>query len=351
MKKYISIVLIIALIFSMTTFAFASGDTITWSSKSSSATHEITFKTLKQYHYDSSIRYYVFETNCMSVRVDKNAFFAHDLSSITVSMDRWKFGVTFNYTSGQKTAMKELVIESEYTITSSGITPTSMATFGKTRITNDSTAKNTIVFSTKKVGKFTVSNFEFSDVADKSLWYYDYVNKCASLGLISGMGDGTFMPQNSITRAQLAVLIVKATEHIIDYRVDSKLSFSDVPKNAWYYEYVMKCASMGIIFGMGDNTFMPDRNATRQEIAALTARVINTAKYFNGQRVPTITSTQSLSKLYKDSKSIANWAKKDVLLCNKLSIMVGDDRGFRPLANTTRAECARIFYDLKNSLI
>ena len=208
-----------------------------------------------------------------------------------------------------------------------------------------------MVFVTKTFGKFEIKDYRFSDVTDSKMWYYGYVNGCGALGILNGMKDGTFMPQKNVTRAELATMIVRATEHLISYRIDDKVSFSDVknPKK-WYYENVMKCASVGIIKGRNDGTFAPDDFATREEIAALISRAINIAGRFDGKEIPVITDISELNTLYPDGASVSKYAKESVILCNKLSVMIGDKQGFRPKSNTTRAECAKIFFVIKNSL-
>ena len=258
--------------------------------------------------------------------------------------------MTFNYNDGTEKKLEKTRLDMRFTLSGNDVTDKSIPVFSGTALTCDSLKAGEMVFYTKILGSFEIKTHEFSDVTDPKTWYYKYVNGCGALGILSGMGDGSFMPQKTVTRAELAVMIVKATSHIISYRIDDKISFSDVQKGKWYYEYIMKCASVGIISGRGDGVFAPNDNATREEIASLTARVIKIAGSYNGNALPTIENTDELATLYPDGASVSKYARADVILCNKLSVMVGDKTGFRPKANTTRAECAKIFFDIKNSL-
>ena len=241
-------------------------------------------------------------------------------------------------------------LDIRYTVTDDAVTDKSVPVFSGTALTCESVSAGQMVFYTKNLGTFEIKVHEFSDVTDPKMWYYKYVNGCGALGILSGMGDGSFAPAKTVTRAELAVMIVKATSHIISYRTNDDISFSDVKKGKWYHDYVVKCASVGIISGRGDGVFAPDDNATREEIASLVARVIKLAGSYNSDELPVIDNTDELLTLYPDGASVSNYAKKDVILCNKLSVMVGDKQGFRPKSNTTRAECAKIFFDIKNSL-
>lgn len=331
--------------------AFAAGNNIVLSSDMDSAVFVLTKQQLDKNYTDSNVKYYTFSVSGLSVRVDKNNFYDHGIKSVEVSIESRSFMVKFTYNDSSTKNIQQLIIPARYTVTGNDVFANSVAAFGNTMTVAQSVQNGSLVFESENVGAFTVKKYEFTDVKDPSMWYYKYVTECASLGVISGMGDGSFMPQGTLTRAQLAVMIVRSTENIISYRIDPKLQFNDVKKGSWYYDAVMKCATMGIVFGKTDSLYAPDDSATREQIAAVVARVINIAGVYNGAELPDVTNVSELSKLYPDSASISNYARSSVLLCNKLKIMVGDAYGFRPASNTTRAECAVIFHSVKKSFI
>ena len=342
--------LIIVLVLCLSIPVFAASNTLDYSSSGESATFFMPADELNKNYNDSAIKYYKFSVAGLTVRADKNCFYDFDLKSVTYKISKNSFNAVFTYNDNSEKTLDTARLDIKYTVTGEGITERSVADFSGEIVTADSVKAGELVFFTKKLGAFKVTEYKFTDVSDPEAWYYKYVNGCAALGILSGMGDGTFMPQKTVTRAELAVMIVKATEHLISYRIADGVSFTDVKKGKWYYDYVMKCASVGIIFGKGDGKFAPNDNATREEIAALTARVIKIAGSFNGAPIPEITDVSTLATLYPDGNAVSKYAKADVILCNKLSVMVGDKQGFRPKANTTRAECAKIFFDIKNSL-
>ena len=148
-------------------------------------------------------------------------------------------------------------------------------------------------------------------------------------------------------------MIVKATQDIVSYRIDPTLSFSDVPEGKWYYEYVMKCAALGIVDGVGDGKYNPLAGATREEIATVIARLIKIIGKYGNEPLPEINSQTvqaELAAIYSDAGSIHNYARESVMFCYKLGIMQGDSEGFRARSKTVRSECAKIFYLINREL-
>ncbi len=98
---------------------------------------------------------------------------------------------------------------------------------------------------------------QFSDLSAEH-WAYANVQTLVSEGTISGFEDGTFRPNNTVTRAQFVKMIGKGPER---YTAD----FSDVPSNHWAYEYVMYS---GLVLA-GTTTFLPDQPIKRSEVIEL----------------------------------------------------------------------------------
>lgn len=329
--------------------AVVSGNNRVFSSDLSEATFEISQPQLNEYYYNSGIKYYTFNVQGLSVRADKNCFYDHEINTVKFTVKPREFSVDFIYKSGTSYPMYSVPLDITYTVTGADITKASAPVISGSVAKCESVDAGKMVFTSKALGAFSITNYEFSDVNNKNLWYYNEVNACAAMGILNGMGDGTFKPQNKITRAQLATMVVRALDDVIVFRDNSSLAFADVKQGSWYYDYVMKCAAIGIVNGRGDDKFCPEESATREEIATVIARVVRLINRYNGQPLPQIIDTSELSSIYPDAYKIS-WAKTDVLFCNKLQIMIGDATGFRPKHNITRAEAATIFYRLKNSL-
>jgi len=109
----------------------------------------------------------------------------------------------------------------------------------------------------------------FTDV-DESAWYAPYIKIASSLGIVSGMGDGSFKPDEFITREQSAVILCKLGDYAGFEFDESQTVFSDENTiSGWAKESVKKLHGSGIINGRENNIFAPSDNITRAESAKL----------------------------------------------------------------------------------
>ena len=108
-------------------------------------------------------------------------------------------------------------------------------------------------------------NNPFSDVSAGD-WYYEAVRFVHERDLMNGYSDGRFGPNVPLSRAQLAqILFNKEGRPRVDYLLD----FSDVADEAWYTEAIRWAASQGIVGGYGDGTFGPNDPITREQLAVM----------------------------------------------------------------------------------
>lgn len=112
----------------------------------------------------------------------------------------------------------------------------------------------------------------FPDV-NSSDWYYDYVQIASSKGIITGKEDGTFKPNDKITRGQMALMIQRAFNPTINF-VETGKTFRDVPQDHFAYEAVVKTAGVGIIKGYGDD-FRPNQFAKRSQAVLMIDRALH----------------------------------------------------------------------------
>lgn len=104
---------------------------------------------------------------------------------------------------------------------------------------------------------------------DADAWYHLYTDEVITKGLMSGFEDGTFRPENTTTRAELVTVLWNLEK---TPQVDFLIPFSDVKEGAWYAEAIRWAASEEIINGYEDGTFRPDDLISRQEMAAIIYR-------------------------------------------------------------------------------
>ncbi len=130
---------------------------------------------------------------------------------------------------------------------------------------------------------------EFSDVADTS-WYATAVNSLASLGIVKGFPDGSFRPNQAITRAEFAAICARFAD-----AADGRIRFSDVRKSDWFYDEVATAAAYGWITGVGGGMFAPNRAITRAEAATLVNRMLgrlpdeSAINHGEGRQLPDVT--------------------------------------------------------------
>ncbi|WP_339205632.1 S-layer homology domain-containing protein [Paenibacillus sp. FSL K6-3182] len=118
-------------------------------------------------------------------------------------------------------------------------------------------------------------NFKDSDKIPA--WAQSFVTQAVESGIISGYADGTFGPEKELSRAEMVAMIVRASG--IKVNPNAKLSFADsksVP--AWAVPYVATAVEAGLVSGVGQNRFAPQQIATRAEAVALILGLLNKTK-------------------------------------------------------------------------
>jgi len=103
----------------------------------------------------------------------------------------------------------------------------------------------------------------FDDVTP-GIWYDKAIHTLASLGMVTGVGDNKYDPNRPITRAEFATIGAKFAK-----QSQSGFVFTDVPQTHWAYHYVSTAAAYGWIVGVGNNLFAPNQNIKRAEAATI----------------------------------------------------------------------------------
>lgn len=101
-------------------------------------------------------------------------------------------------------------------------------------------------------------------------WYAKAVNTLASMGIISGVGDDKFLPNQPITRAEFVTMATKFAQPSLRQELD----FPDVTPDDWFYENVMCAADYGWISGYPDGTFGPNLLVTRAQATVILNRIL-----------------------------------------------------------------------------
>jgi len=170
----------------------------------------------------------------------------------------------------------------------------------------------------------------FSDLGS-ALWAKEAVEALAAKGIINGRGDGTFAPNDIVTRAEFCKMITLAFNAV---KADATCDFKDVSGNAWFHSYVASANAAGFINGRGDRTFAPNDTMSREEMVAVAFRALGKE------------AAQAEEK-FADDDAISDYAKSAVYTLKKLGIIDGvGDNMFAPKALVTRAMAAKVIYAL-----
>jgi hypothetical protein len=174
----------------------------------------------------------------------------------------------------------------------------------------------------------------FSDVPT-SYWGYNAITSLATRGIVAGYPDGTFKPDNQITRAEFATILVKALGLST---TGTTGQFTDVTADAWYYGTVNAAASASLVSGMGDNLFAPNALITREQMAVMVAKAL-------GTKAPVVNGTELSA--FSDSSTVDSWAVSGMEEAVKAGIVSGMTADtLAPLADATRAQAAAMIYKM-----
>ena len=110
---------------------------------------------------------------------------------------------------------------------------------------------------------------KYKDVKEDS-WYSNYVGYVTKLGLMKGYSDGTFKPNNYITRAEVSK-VLSDMFNVPDKQIEN-IFFNELAGH-WYFNSTNELIKGGVIKGYKDGTFKPNKNVTRAEVISLINRV------------------------------------------------------------------------------
>ena len=181
----------------------------------------------------------------------------------------------------------------------------------------------------------TEVNAPFKDMDDVD-WAVPAVTALFTKGIINGKTADEFRPNDNITREEFVKLLIKTFELNV---LGNGMNFEDVKEEDWYYAYVRSAYYADIVKGVSETMFGAGQNITRQDIAVMSCRAADVSD------VKIVETTQEF--IFADESDIAEYANDAVRLMQRGGIINGDENGrFNPEAYATRAEAAKIIYNL-----
>lgn len=171
----------------------------------------------------------------------------------------------------------------------------------------------------------------FSDLSDAS-WAKDSIVTLYEMGVVSGRGDGTFAPNEAVSRAEFLKILLG----VLKIEEGGISQFKDVKENDWFYPYVSKAAELSIVTGDENGNFAPNDKITRQDMAVISYRLLLKNS-----------SVSPADSYFDDSHLISDYAKEAVgSLFNAGMISGMGDNLFAPKTYVTRAMAAQFAYNM-----
>ena len=171
----------------------------------------------------------------------------------------------------------------------------------------------------------------FLDV-NESDWFYDAVVYAYQNELMDGVGGNRFAPNSATTRAQLVTILYRMEGQPA---VSGDLPFTDVEAGTWYTNAVGWAAQNGIVNGVGDDTFAPGNDLTREQLVTILYRYAETKGY-------DVSASADLAG-YPDGEEIQAYAREAMAWAVAENIIQGmEDDTLKPAGNASRAQIATI---------
>lgn len=178
----------------------------------------------------------------------------------------------------------------------------------------------------------------FSDIP-AGHWAKPYIDELTVRGIVNGLPDGSYAPNRPMTRAELAVQVATAFNEAIKA---PDQSFTDVPADFWAADTIKRAVKTGFMKGYPNSAFKPGQTLTRTEALITLATGLGLAE---------ATASDTTLQGYQDWQQIPTWARSKIAAtveANLVAAPISDASQLRPNEPATRAEVTVMLY---NSLV
>ena len=174
----------------------------------------------------------------------------------------------------------------------------------------------------------------FSDI--EGHWAAKQITAAADMSLVNGMGDGTYAPEGTVTRAQFVQMMVNL---LGETEAGTGCPYTDIvgeESNPWYYTAVSKAWELELIVFADGETFLPEQAITREEMATLLSKALQSKGLVADDSF-------AIDQVVSDSADITEAYLADAKFVVFHEIMNGmEDGKFYPQGETTRAQAATV---------
>ena len=182
---------------------------------------------------------------------------------------------------------------------------------------------------TEKAPEVAIPSEKFTDLSG-SEWAKEWIYYLYGQGIVSGVTDSTFEPERSVKREEFVKMVVIA---LGENPKAGDSAFEDVSSEQWYAGYINTAVEKGIVNGVSDTQFGVGKEITREDMAVMLYRAFGKDAFESGIN----------DVVFADESEISDYAKEAVEAMAKSGIITGKDGGtFDPKASASRAEAATV---------
>ncbi len=172
---------------------------------------------------------------------------------------------------------------------------------------------------------FSTVSLAYTDI--ESHWASDVIDELSNKKIINGYSDGTFKPDNSVTRAEFIAIV----NRMLGLTTESSKYIPDISRHDWFYSDIRKAVEAGILKGNEEGYVRPNDTITREEAVVILARAFK------------VTQAPSTGIKFEDRSEVSDWARESVYTFVKYGYINGYYGNLiKPKENVKRAEVLTI---------
>lgn len=188
-----------------------------------------------------------------------------------------------------------------------------------------------------RVPSITNAGKSFADIKGHKNQYA--IEKLTERGIINGIDENSFAPERTMTRAEFAVITVKA----LGLSPEETAVFEDVEEGSWYAGYVDTAYEYGIVSGMSDSEFNPMGTITTEQAFVM---ITGAASLCGLENALDETAAKGILSEFSDGGSVSEWAVESVAFCFESGIADNDTDKITPTEPIKRCEIAYMLFNL-----
>jgi len=186
---------------------------------------------------------------------------------------------------------------------------------------------------------------EYSDLSSAH-WAYNQIMHLSDEGVLVGYPDGSFHPDENVTRAEFATMVIKAVSQQ-NAEIKETINFEDIKPDFWAWDMIQRAVTFDIVKKSKDNRFQPQDPVTRGQAIEFVINSLSTDNISDKQ------AKEALAKSYTDYKSVEEWIYIKAGKAEVLNIVVkapGKEKLIETQRPATRAELAAFLVNLEEQV-